>query len=258
MTMTKSDNARVVETSAFFTFWHNYDDLSAFCALTLGPMNVWSNITQENLSIFSRAERQAILPMADAAKTGKNIAANLAIVYLVTIMEAYVTDAVYELLNQRIRQVNLHLFGNPVPTNEDEDVLIDLQLEEADADRTRPLHLISELSRERVRSLLYHFPVKRGLQFLEKRFNITVEDKDSHEKNWKQIRETRHSIVHRKSSPEYKDSLQRPKAQSDSGPVIEPEYVSEALTQVFEFAHAIEKGIVVFRHREKSSSETPA
>jgi hypothetical protein len=241
--MTKSDNMRVliVETSAFGTFHNNYDDLNAFCLLTLSPMlNVWSDITPENLSKLSRADRQIILSMANIAQTGKNIAANLAIVYLVTIMETYIRDAIHELLNQPIREINRHLLGDPVPMDEDDALLIDVLLE-VETDETRSSHLVSKVLHEGIESLLYYTPVKKGLKLLKKHFDIKVEGKDSHMGNWIAIRKRRNDIVHR-----------RLKAN------IEPEYVIEALAQVFEFAHSIELGIFAFRHPEKSSSETLA
>jgi hypothetical protein len=247
--MTKSDNVRtrIGATSAFFTFCNNYDDLGAFCVLTLSPMlNVWSNITPENLSKLSRADRQTILSMANVAQTGKNIATNLAIVYLVTIMETYIKDAIHELLNQHIRQINRHLLGDPVPMDEDEALFIDVLLE-VETDETRSSHLVSKVLHEGVESLLYRTPVRRGLKLLKEHFDIKVEGESSHQKNWEAIKQRRNDIVHR-----------RLKAQSDNESVIEPEYSIEALAQVFDFAQSIELGIVAFRHPEKSSSETLA
>lgn len=173
-------------------------------------------------------------------------------------MEAYIKDATYELLNQRIRKVNSHLLGNPLPTNEDEAFLIDTQLDEMEMDHTRLFHLISKLSREYIRSHLYREPVNRDLKVLEEHFGIKVEGREPHLKNWDDLKKLRNSIVHSKSSSlEPRDFLQVSKAWPDDEPVVELEYVAEALTQVFEFAQAIERGIIgTFKHPEKSSSGT--
>lgn len=120
----------VVETFAYSSFLRNHEDLTAFYLLTLNPtFNIWSGITPEQANAWPATQKDKVLAMASIADKGKRVAAHLATVYLATIMEAYVKDAVYELLNDKIRRVNSQLLGDPIPTTESEDIMIDLEIE---------------------------------------------------------------------------------------------------------------------------------
>lgn len=116
-------------------------------------------------------------------------------------MEAYEKDAVYELVNEKIRRVNSEHLGDPIPTTEDEDIMIDLEIDDAEKDETGPFNLVSTLARERVKQLLWRNSVESGIEFLKKGFHITIENQRDHIEHWRELKRRRNEIVHSKASP---------------------------------------------------------
>jgi hypothetical protein len=189
-------------------------------------------------------EAQTLLAMNSLADSGKAIAGNLAIVYLVSIMEAYVKDAAYELLNNKISQVTFKLIGDPVVTTEDEDIMRWVALDDEENDETTPFYFVSNLARKQAESLLRNESVENGIKFLERNFGISIHDKALHLKHWSEIKKSRNVIVHSKASAKHKSSLDRATRHSAAEP-IDPEQVKRWLEWVFEFARDIDLAIFI-------------
>jgi hypothetical protein len=188
--------------------------------------------------------------MNSLADTGKAIAGNLAIVYLVSIMEAYVKDAAYELLNNKISEVAHKLIGDPVVTTEDEDIMRWLAVDDEENDETKPFYFVTKLAREQAKSLLRNDSVVNGIKFLEKSFGIIIHDRELHLKHWSEIKIKRNVIVHSSASPERKSILDRATRRSEAEP-INPDQVKKWLASVFEFASDIELAIFTQKHGQR-------
>lgn len=247
--------AMFVETFAINQFLRNHDDLTAFCVLTHNPrFRPWEAITPEEIAKLPEKEAQSLLTMNTLAHTGTAIAGNLAIVYLVSIMEAYVKDVAYELLNKKITEVTHKLIGDPVVTTEDEDIMRWVAIEDEEEDETKPFYFVSNLARQHAESLLRNDSVVRGIKFLEGYFGIRISDRDLHLRNWAEIKKIRNVIVHSKASSKQKSILD-PATRNSAPEPIDPEQITRWLATVFAFARDIEFAIFTQKHGPRLAQE---
>ena len=132
--------------------------------------------------------------------TGSAVAARLGIVYLAAIMEAYATDIVFEVLERRIRDVNQELLNQPTPTSEDEDILNEIGLEEAELNKNNPFYLFAEIAREHINNRRRQDTLKTMISVLEKDFGVKIEKREEHVNHWSELQKLRKAIVHHRAS----------------------------------------------------------
>jgi hypothetical protein len=250
--MTAKNENLAVETRAFWAFQKSHDDLMAFYLLTQTPgLNIGSAINSDNWVSNLELDESMMRSLVRIAGTGKSIAAKLAIVYLVAIMEAYVKDALLELLNRKARETNYQLMGKPVPTDELEDIGIEIELEEMKEKTEYPSYLLAKFSRAYVEQQTRNDAVNKGIKLLKDYFDISMEDVQDHRRKLDEVKELRNSIVHHRG-PEHQLLTFGAKEESKTidEVVISPEYLSGALKDVFNFAYAIERGIFDSLHKD--------
>lgn len=132
---------------------------------------------------------------------GSTVAARLGIVYLVAIMEAYATDIVFELLQRRIRVVNQELLDQPVPSDMDEGIWNEIQLEKAELNTRNPFHLFAEIAKKHIQNRSRQQTFKTMVvDVIEKEFGVTIENRESHLANWSKLQKLRNQIVHHRAS----------------------------------------------------------
>jgi hypothetical protein len=187
---------------------------------------------------------------------GSAVAARLGVVYLVSVMEAYATDLVNELLVKRIREVNEGLLNQDAPTSEDDDIMNEIGLEEFEMDQTNPFFLFSEIAKDYIKSQARHDSFRNSLALLEKRFDIHIHDRELHLNRWSELKKLRNKIVHHRASSR-KNSY--PIVITDDTPTIDEIIVSRDLLlrnldEMHTFAIAIEAGIPN-RPRNRSTDE---
>ena len=106
--MTNKLTSLVVETFAFSEFQNSYEEIKAYCLLTLSTISEpWSSSDIKQIKFAKDQEKNMknffqVLPIL---KTGHSIATKLTIVYLATIVEAYTKDALMELTDRRIKRI---------------------------------------------------------------------------------------------------------------------------------------------------------
>ncbi len=252
--MAKNNRQIVVETLAFSVFLKSHSDLTGFCILAFNPiLNIWSNISPDDLQKLSPQDKEIISPLANIAQTGKSVAANLAVVYLVAIMEGYVKDVITEMISKHIRRMNRLLLGEPIPTSEDESFLIEIQLDGAEKNEGSPFFLFSDVAREYILTKLSRTPVEEGIKILKKYFQVNIKDDEPYKEQWDEIKFLRNCIVHNKGRAikDSKSPLHNLKAGDEI--IISPEVLSSALEDVFNFAGAIEYSIYEARRLSQST-----
>src|SRR6266404_4725809 len=160
---------------AFHSMFESYGELRAYANLfILEPER------EEDLRNPGNPAHQ----IAEMWARGSAVAARLGIVYLVAVMEAYVTDVVFELLERRIRAVNQELLNQPAPTSEDEDIWNEIRLEEAELNKDNPFFLFAEITKEHLRNRRRQQPLKTMIGLLEQYFAIEIQNRESHLNNW--------------------------------------------------------------------------
>lgn len=103
--MTNNLTSLTVETIAFSEFQNSYEEIKAYCLLTLSTINdPWSPSDIEQIKFVKDQEKNTknFFQMLPILKTGHSIATKLAIVYLAAIVEAYTKDALMELTDRRM------------------------------------------------------------------------------------------------------------------------------------------------------------
>lgn len=183
--------------------------------------------------------------IAEMWTRGSAVAARLGIVYLVAVMEAYVTDVVFELLERRIRDVNRELLNQPTPTSEDEDILNEIRLEEAELNKHNPFYLFAEISKEHLRNRRRQQPLKTMVGVLEQSFSIEIQDRESHLNNWSELQKLRNQIVHHRASSRKKSNpiIIKDDTQTLDEISVERARLLSSIEAMHDFAVALENGI---------------
>jgi|GEM_PF-4743141 len=221
----------VYETLSFDAFMDSWDELSVFSQLNYVTENdPWTFIDEAGAS--------HLLP---ALKISQSVAAKLTMVYLVSIAEVYVKDALTELLDRRIRKINFSLMGSPMPSNENEDVEIEISLAAAEDDKRNPFFMFSDTTRKYISDHTRNRTVEHCLDLLESLFGIEVQDRKKHEKKWEKAKKLRNKIVHHRAYS--RDNILYQPHLTISDILIPPKRIQQASAEVFEFTYAIESGI---------------
>ncbi len=91
-------------------------------------------------------------------------------------------DVLMELLDKRIRRANQDLLNQPVPISEDDDIMNEINLEQAEMSKDNPFYMFSEISKEWVRNRTMQDTLRNSLKLLEKYFGREIQDRESHRK----------------------------------------------------------------------------
>ena len=245
--MTNNLTSLTVETIAFSEFQNSYEEIEAYCLLTLSTINdPWFPSDIEQIKFVKNQEKNTknFFQMLPILKTGHSIATKLAIVYLAAIVEAYTKDALMELTDRRIKRINHTLMGKPIPTNEEEDIIIDIELEEAEQNSDNPFYMFAEKTREYIQSRINRNTVRESLKFLKNLFRVEIQNKDIHLCKWDNLRKLRNNIVHHRRYSKEKFSFPTTKSQHTIDDIsISPDQIKQALDDIFNFVYAIEFGI---------------
>lgn len=221
---------------AFHSMFESYGELRAYANLfILEPER------EEDLRNSSNPGYQ----IAEMWARGSAVAARLGIVYLVAVMEAYVTDVVFELLDRRIKEVNQELLNQPTPTSENEDISNEIQLEEAELNKHNPFYLFAEITKEHVQNRRRQQTLKTMIGVLEKSFSIKIQNRETHLNNWSELQKVRNQIVHHRASSRKKTN---PIIIKDDTQTLDEISVDKArlirdIETMLAFAEAIENGI---------------
>jgi hypothetical protein len=178
-------------------------------------------------------------------KRGSVVVARLGIVYLAAIMEAYATDIVFELLQQRIRRVNQELLNLPQPSDMDEDIWNEIQLESAELNKDNPFFLFAAIAKEHIESKRRQQTLKTMIDVLKEYFHVNIQELETHLRNWSELQKLRKHIVHHRASSR-KDSnpiIIKDETTTLDDIVIEKDALLKHIDLMYNFAVAIEQGI---------------
>lgn len=184
-------------------------------------------------------------PILEMWTRGSAVAARLGIVYLAAIMEAYATDVVFELLEKRIRRVNQELLDQAPPTDEDEDIWNEIQLEEAELNRENPFFVFAEIAKEHIESRRRQQTLKTMIGVLEKYFHVNIQERETHLRNWSDLQKLRNNIVHHRASSRKKSNpiIIKDETVTLDEIVIEKDALLKYIDLMYAFAVAVEEGI---------------
>jgi hypothetical protein len=188
---------------------------------------------------------------------GSSVAARLGIVYLVAIMEAYATDVVFELLDRKIKIVNQEMLQQLGPTSEDEDIMNEIQLEQAEVNRDNPFYLFAEIAKVHIQKLGRQQTLKTMIEILEQYFALKIENRDTHFTNWDKLQKLRKKIVHHRASSRKKSNPITIKDQTETLDeiVVEKDTVLRNIDLMYAFAVAVEQAVnsIPLRRERKDS-----
>ncbi|MEK6283854.1 MAG: hypothetical protein AABN95_26165 [Acidobacteriota bacterium] len=176
---------------------------------------------------------------------GSVVAARLGIVYLAAIMEAYATDVVFELLGKRIIRVNTELLDQPAPTDLDEGILNEIQLEEAELNRENPFYLFAEIATEHIENRRGQQTLKSMIGILEKYFRVDIQERDTHLRNWADLQKLRKQIVHHRASSRKTSNpiIIRDETLTLDEIVVDKDALLKNIDLMYTFAVAVEEAI---------------
>lgn len=176
---------------------------------------------------------------------GSSVAARLGIVYLVAIMEAYATDVVFELLDRKIRIVNQEMLQQPTPTSEDEDILNEIKLEQAEVNEDNPFYLFAEIAKDHIQKLGRQQTLKTMIGILERYFGVNIKNRETHFTNWSNLQQLRKKIVHHRASSRKKSNPITITDQTETLDeiIVEKDTVLRSIDLMYAFAVAIEEAI---------------
>src|SRR5215211_3027700 len=175
-------------TIAFWSMLESHGELRAFFFITQADL-------EKQFNESNNPDHRGLLEMW---RRGSAVANKLGVVYLVAVMEAYMKDVLMELLDKRIRRVNQDLLNQPAPTSEDDDIMNEIHLEQAEMSKDNPFYMFSEISKEWVRTRTRQDTLRNSLKLLEKYFGREIQDRESHLKKWQVLNDLRNRIVHHK------------------------------------------------------------
>jgi hypothetical protein len=188
---------------------------------------------------------------------GSAVAARLGIVYLVAIMEAYATDIVFELLERKIKIVNQEMLQLPGPTSEDEDIMNEIQLEQAELNKDSPFYLFSEIAKEHIQQRRRQQTLKSMIDVLKQYFGVVIENRDKHFANWDKLQKLRKQIVHHRASSRKRSNpiIVKDDTQTLDEIVVVKDTLMTNIDLMYSFAVAVEEGIngVPLRKRWKEN-----
>jgi hypothetical protein len=222
------------ETCSFSSFIDSWEEMSAFSTYTQSTDNdPWRYV--------DNVEYSKLIPLM---KIAHSMSTKLTIVYLVAIAEAYFKDVLTELLDRRVREINQLLMGNPVPSNEEEGIIIEIELAQAEDDRENSFHIFSKTTRDYINTKTRQNTLTESLALLKSMFRIEIKDKNMHVSKWNELKKLRNNIIHHKAYSKEKFLF----AEANQGHTIKdisisPDTLRQALYDVFELAYAIESGI---------------
>ena len=155
------------------------------------------------------------------------------------------TFKLMELTDRRIKKINHSLMGKPVPTNEEEDITIEIELEEAEYNRNNPFHSFAEMTRDYIKSKTRRDTLKESVNLLKKLFGVEIQDKDVHFGRWEKLRKLRNNIVHHRGYSKKKVlfSITKDQTHTIDDISVSSEQIVQAMDDMFNFAYAIETGI---------------
>jgi hypothetical protein len=234
---------------AFHSMFESYGELRAYANLFILEPD-----REEDLRNPTNPAHQ----IAEMWARGSAVAARLGIVYLVAVMEAYVTDVVFELLERRVREVNQELLNQATPTSEDEDIWNEIRLEEAELNKHNPFYLFAEITKEHIQNRRRQQTLKTMVGVLEQYFSITIQNRETHLNNWSELQKLRNQIVHHRASSRKRSN---PIIIKDDTQTLDEISVDKArllrnIEVMHAFAEAIENGInSVPRQRQWKESD---
>ena len=211
-----------------------------------GELRAFFFITQADLEKqFNESSNPDHRGLLEMWRRGSAVANKLGVVYLVAVMEAYMKDVLIELLDKRIRRVNQDLLNQPAPTSEDEDIMNEINLEEAEISKDNPFHMFSEISKEYVQSRTRQDTLRNSLRLLEKYFGREIQDGESHLKKWQVLKDLRNRIVHHKGYARKKTMpiIIKDDTQTIDEISVDKNYLMTAVDDMHEFALAVESNI---------------
>ena len=245
------------ETIAFSRFMHNYSQASSYLNLTQYfdfDKLLSSSLAEKQAQPLSDSEKTRRNPLIITARLGKFVAAKLAVVYIVTIMETYIKDALLELVRREQRTLVLKLMEGPGPMSEDEAIMFDIRMDNAMDDETHPAYRLGRLSAEYIASRMSRDSLAEGIRLLKTYYGVHILDELKHLRRWNELKKLRNLIVHYADSEEVSAAYQNvaPKVQEIA---IDFDFLAASIDQTFEFAKAIEEGIFDSMHGAKENAE---
>ena len=234
-----------VTTKAFSEFSENCSQVSSFFNMTQTEwMNPLAFINQEKLEKKNvpEKEKQYIYSLATMTRLGKSVAARMLIVYLGTMIETYIRDAIIELLQKKQTNVNLILMGRPRPTNEDEDISIYVDLQMALEDEKNPVYTLGKLAVEYINTKLRHDSVNSGIKILKDEYHVRIRNEADHKNYWGEFQKLRNKATH------HIDDSNSWNCYSEGVPTINniklnDDYLTSAIEHISEYVKDIEEGI---------------
>ena len=254
--MTNKINSCIVETFAFSAFRNSYEEIKCYCFLTQSTNSApWSLDDIEQIKFVKDQEKKPaqfaqLLPIF---KTGHSIAIKLSIVYLAAVVEAYAKDVLVELTDRRIRKLNHILMGSPIPKSEDEDIIIDIELEDAEKDSSSQFYIFAEKTRDFIKEKINHNTVITSLKLLKSLYGIEIQEKDKHLLRWENIKKLRNNIVHHRGYSKEKFTFTTIKGVNNTRNDISvsSDHVKQALDDMFNFVYSIELSIFNSIHNKR-------
>jgi hypothetical protein len=160
-------------------------------------------------------------------------------------MEAYATDIVFELLERRIRNVNHELLNQPTPTSEDEDILNEIGLEEAELNENNPFYLFAEIAKQHLLNKRRQETLKTMIGVLENDFGVKIEKREKHLSHWGDLQKLRKAIVHHRASSRKKSHpiIIKDQTQTLDEIIVEKDTLMTNIDLMYAFAVAIEEGV---------------
>lgn len=222
-------------TIAFWSMLESHGELRAFFFITQADV-------EKQFNDSNNPDHRGLLEMW---RRGSAVANKLGVVYLVAVMEAYMNDLLMELLDKRIRRVNQDLLNQPAPTSEDDDIMNEINLEQAEMSKDNPFYMFSEISKEWVRNRTRQDTLRNSLKLLEKYFGREIQDRESHLKKWQVLKDLRNRIVHHKGYARKKTwpIVIKDDTETIDEISVDKTYLMAAVDDMHEFALAVESNI---------------